>query len=194
MMMIRCKAKSKRSGRGCKSPAVTGREVCRMHGGATPRGTESANFKHGLYSRYARTELAARIDEMRLEEVRLHDMREVLAVQAALLGEALAQNELAAATALTEAISRGIDRYHKHHPPEGSLDDIKIRINRSIVERSADGTTINRIERVIINPHDGDPAAIRAEIDRLHNRLMEIEPGGQYIFVHGGDDPTPGTK
>ena len=88
-----------------------------MHGGATPRGTASANYKHGLYSRYASKELADRIDELRQDEERLRDLREVLALQGALLGEALAQNELTAAVALSEAVSRSIDRYNKHNPP-----------------------------------------------------------------------------
>ena len=48
----RCKATSKRSGERCKNPAVTGYDVCRIHGGKTPRGIASPNYKTGLYSRY----------------------------------------------------------------------------------------------------------------------------------------------
>jgi glucans biosynthesis protein len=42
---------SKRSGKPCKSPAVKGHRVCRMHGagGGAPRGNRNA-WKHGLYS------------------------------------------------------------------------------------------------------------------------------------------------
>lgn len=115
--MAKCKAKGRVSKKPCNNPPVTGRAVCRMHGGATPRGAESPHYKHGLYSRYAAPALAVRIDELRQDEERLHDLREVLALQGALLGEALAQNELTAATALSEAVSRSIDRYHKHNPP-----------------------------------------------------------------------------
>ena len=47
----RCRARSKRSGKPCLSPAVRGSEVCRMHGagGGAPRGNRNA-FKHGLYT------------------------------------------------------------------------------------------------------------------------------------------------
>jgi uncharacterized protein YjcR len=49
---LRCGAKM-RSGRPCRSPAVAGKQRCRMHGGApgsgAPRGNKNA-LKHGLYT------------------------------------------------------------------------------------------------------------------------------------------------
>ena len=51
----RCGA-STRSGKPCRSPAVSGKRRCRMHGGApgsgAPRGNKNA-FKHGLFTREA---------------------------------------------------------------------------------------------------------------------------------------------
>jgi uncharacterized protein YjcR len=48
---LRCRARSKRSGKQCRSPAVRGHSVCRMHGaaGGAPRGNRNA-LKHGLYT------------------------------------------------------------------------------------------------------------------------------------------------
>ena len=46
-----CTAKSKRSGRQCRKSAMKGRTVCLAHGGRTPRGVASPNFKTGRYSR-----------------------------------------------------------------------------------------------------------------------------------------------
>ena len=45
----RCGAKSKRSGQSCRSPAVKGSRVCRMHGarGGAPEGKRNGNFRHG---------------------------------------------------------------------------------------------------------------------------------------------------
>jgi hypothetical protein len=45
----RCHAKSKRTGKPCRSPAVSGRRVCRMHGagGGAPSGERNGNYKHG---------------------------------------------------------------------------------------------------------------------------------------------------
>ena len=55
---LRCGAKT-RSGKPCRSPAVSGKKRCRMHGGApgsgAPRGNKNA-LKHGLYTREAITE------------------------------------------------------------------------------------------------------------------------------------------
>lgn len=50
--MTQCQAKSKRSGEQCKKDAIPGKRVCHIHGGKTPGGVESPNFKHGAYSRY----------------------------------------------------------------------------------------------------------------------------------------------
>jgi hypothetical protein len=51
----RCTAKSKRSGLPCKSPAVRGWKVCRMHGakGGHKSGHSHPQYQHGGYSRDA---------------------------------------------------------------------------------------------------------------------------------------------
>jgi uncharacterized small protein (DUF1192 family) len=132
-----------------------------MHGGTTPRGTASPHYKHGLYSRYAHTELAQRIADLRQEEERLHDLREVLAVQGALLGEALQREELAAAAALTEAISRSISRYHKDPPPQRgnyadmTVEEIESRINQLLATaQQREGSAISLPVRF---PGTGNP-------------------------------------
>ncbi len=51
----RCGAKT-RSGKPCKSPAVSEKKRCRMHGGALGSGAPKRNinaFKHGLFTREA---------------------------------------------------------------------------------------------------------------------------------------------
>jgi glucans biosynthesis protein len=53
MASARCGAKT-RSGTPCRSPAVQGKERCRMHGGAKGSGAPPGNrnaLKHGLYTR-----------------------------------------------------------------------------------------------------------------------------------------------
>lgn len=49
--MNQCAAKTKQTGKRCKKSVTPGREVCRLHGGATPRGIDSPHFKHGRYSK-----------------------------------------------------------------------------------------------------------------------------------------------
>jgi hypothetical protein len=50
-------------GNTCKAFAVKGREKCRFHGGATPRGPANPNFKHGKYSKYLPANIAAKYAE-----------------------------------------------------------------------------------------------------------------------------------
>jgi hypothetical protein len=54
----RCGAKT-RSGKGCMSPAVSGKSRCRMHGGAAGSGAPLGNknaLKHGRFTREAYSE------------------------------------------------------------------------------------------------------------------------------------------
>jgi len=48
----RCRARSKRSGKTCRAPAVRGWRVCRMHGanGGAPRGERNGAYRHGGYT------------------------------------------------------------------------------------------------------------------------------------------------
>jgi len=50
---LRCTARSKRSGRTCKAPAVRGWKVCRMHGarGGHGPGRDHPQYQHGGRSR-----------------------------------------------------------------------------------------------------------------------------------------------
>jgi len=49
----RCTAKSKRTGRRCRAPAVRGWKVCRMLGarGGAPEGKRNGNYRHGARSK-----------------------------------------------------------------------------------------------------------------------------------------------
>lgn len=48
----RCSARSKRSGSRCRSPAVRGKAVCRMHGAGAgaPEGERNGRWRHGMRS------------------------------------------------------------------------------------------------------------------------------------------------
>ncbi len=49
----RCTARSKRTGQGCQAPAVTGWQVCRMHGagGGHQAGSSHPSWRHGMRAR-----------------------------------------------------------------------------------------------------------------------------------------------
>jgi hypothetical protein len=48
----RCRARSKRTGLPCRSPAVRGCQVCRMHGahGGAPTGKANGRYRTGRYT------------------------------------------------------------------------------------------------------------------------------------------------
>jgi len=54
----RCHARSKRTGKPCQSPAITGWKVCRHHGagGGAPKGERNGNYKNGFYTIEARAD------------------------------------------------------------------------------------------------------------------------------------------
>ena len=51
----RCTARSKRTGKACRSPAVKGWTVCRMHGarGGAPEGKRNGAYRHGEHTKEA---------------------------------------------------------------------------------------------------------------------------------------------
>ncbi len=63
MNFKQCNAKSKRTGELCKARAVNGSTKCYHHGGKTPAGIASPNYKTGRYSKSLPTRLAERYEE-----------------------------------------------------------------------------------------------------------------------------------
>jgi hypothetical protein len=67
----RCGAKT-RAGHPCRQAAVRERGRCRMHGGAKgsggPRGNQNGNFKHGLFTREAKT--TRRVMRAKMREIK----------------------------------------------------------------------------------------------------------------------------
>ncbi len=53
----RCTAHNRQGGR-CGRAAVVGGDVCRLHGGASPKGAAHPSWRHGRYSRYVPRKLA----------------------------------------------------------------------------------------------------------------------------------------
>jgi hypothetical protein len=59
---MQCRATAKRTQLRCRKHAIRGREVCRVHGGRTPRGPASVHWKGGRYSRHLPARLAAQYE------------------------------------------------------------------------------------------------------------------------------------
>jgi hypothetical protein len=78
---LRCRAKSKRTGNQCKAPAISGKFVCKTHGGRStgPKTAEgrarcaAAKTIHGNDTRQARQELSEGLTHLRaLEDLARH--------------------------------------------------------------------------------------------------------------------------
>ncbi|PSQ96955.1 MAG: hypothetical protein BRD55_04770 [Bacteroidetes bacterium SW_9_63_38] len=65
-----CTATAKSTGERCQNPAVTGWDVCRMHGAGTPKNGTSGGAppKHGRYAAKRRESLQEKIEEYRRED------------------------------------------------------------------------------------------------------------------------------
>lgn len=59
---MQCQAKAKSTGKQCNRSAVNGKRVCTVHGGLTPGGIASPNYKTGRYSKYLPDKLASRYE------------------------------------------------------------------------------------------------------------------------------------
>lgn len=57
---------------------------CRMHGGTTPRGIASPNFKHGRWSQYLPTGIAGKYQEAAADQALMHIRQDVALVDAML--------------------------------------------------------------------------------------------------------------
>jgi hypothetical protein len=84
----RCKA-HKTNGEPCNAFAVTGKEVCWTHGGATPRGLANPNTKHGRYSKDLPTRLAGRFEDA-LNDPQLGNLQSEIALLDTRLAEMIA--------------------------------------------------------------------------------------------------------
>jgi len=72
----RCAARSKRTGKPCRNPAVRSWRVCRMHGarGGGPSGRRNGAYRHGLRTKDAAAE---RSEMMTLIEAVKRTMKEI---------------------------------------------------------------------------------------------------------------------
>lgn len=67
----RCKAWSGRNGRQCMNLAVKGMDVCRFHGGSTPRGAAHPRYKGRGYSRYMPVRMSDIVEQIEKTEGKL---------------------------------------------------------------------------------------------------------------------------
>jgi hypothetical protein len=106
-----CGAKAKSTGKPCQRAPVKGRNRCKLHGGASLKGTDSARYKHGLYSKYAGSQLKdvlAQLEDVDSEELVQPDA-EIKLMQALILKCKAVENGMDDLKDL-DTVSKVIDR------------------------------------------------------------------------------------
>jgi hypothetical protein len=105
-----CGAKT-RSGGTCKRAAMpNGR--CNLHGGKSPKGIESPSFKHGRYSKYLPSRLAARYTEAQ-QDPALLELRAEIALIDTRLTDVLERLDKGESGALWTLIASEFDKFKK---------------------------------------------------------------------------------
>jgi len=173
--MAKCKAKSKISGKQCKSWAMRGKDVCRIHGGKTP-------IKHGLYSKYAKNEkgIISRMEELK-EDKRIYDISYNIAQMHAMLeqvlvkaneSESLSEKDLQGLSILNVEISKMIERKEKIENKYFDRDQVMELISRwqqKIILVINTVVTEDKVLNIINN--GGDPQELKNEIGR---KILEL--------------------
>lgn len=152
--MARCTAKSKQAKRRCKNHAVVGFTVCRTHGGGTPVGVASPQFKNGAHSRHH--PMPARLRETYeagLKDPSLVEMRADIALLDARLADVLTRVDTGESGAIWQALrdaQREADRATRAKDTgalQAALDDIRELIVRGHGDWAAWGDVRSIIEQ-----------------------------------------------
>lgn len=77
-----CAGTSRQTGQRCEQWTTPGRNVCHSHGGATPRGRDLPQFKHGRYSKAIPDRFSERY-EVALTDQERHDLRDEISASEA---------------------------------------------------------------------------------------------------------------
>lgn len=162
-----CTARSKRSGERCKKPAMRGRTVCRSHGGATPRGIASTNFRHGRWSKDLPAQLASRYEEAR-HDPELLSLRDEIALVDAQISTVLSGADVEATrialARLVEQRRRLAESEAKHLVLTGQMLDL----NEAMTFAAALAETVRR--------HINDPAVLDAIQRDIAGLLEKVGP------------------
>lgn len=86
-----CGAK-KKNGTPCQKSPINGRNRCRLHGGASPRGIAHPRFKTGRYSKDLPSRLSKRYEEAK-EDEKLLELRDEIAILESRIGDLLSRTD-----------------------------------------------------------------------------------------------------
>ncbi len=108
----RCNAMSKTTGKQCGQYAILGSAKCHYHGGKTPVGMASPQFKTGRYSKYLPARLADRYHEA-AQDPELLALRDDIALLDSRLAELVQRVDTGESSELWESFKKTLRAYGK---------------------------------------------------------------------------------
>jgi hypothetical protein len=117
---MRCNATSKRTGKLCGKHALSGRNVCLIHGGKAPAGTASGRFTSGKYSRYMPPQLLDRYEEA-IGDSTLLELRDDIALVDVRIADLLACLDTGESGARWKAVRQAFSAYKSAHGTTGEV-------------------------------------------------------------------------
>lgn len=177
---IVCGAKNRRGGVCTLSP-VRGRTRCKWHGGATPQGIASPQFKHGKYSKAMPAQLAALYNEAG-EDRELVGLREELKAVDARLLTLMATLGADAGSARWAAVGAAYDALQAVQPGDGKgFDAAMVQLGDAIAAQHTDDGTWREIYKAI----ELRRRLVDSEAKRLH-RLHQMISVERVLNLVGG--------
>lgn len=127
---MQCTAKSKRTGKQCKSHAIKGKDKCRMHGGSTP-------VEHGLFSKYPDAGIGGHMEAAK-QITALGSLEQTIPVLIAIMsrwverGIVFAPKHYLATCTLMSKITTAVDTFEKLKNPGRNDGSAKEQIGQYI--------------------------------------------------------------
>lgn len=132
---MQCTAISKQTGKRCKNQAVDGKQVCRMHGGESKGGIESASLKTGRYSKYLPEKLLERYHESQSDK-ELLALREEVALLDSRLADLITRIDSGESGALWGKARALMTQYDEAlHMGDSAMMQAKIHALRQLIEQ-----------------------------------------------------------
>lgn len=138
-----CTAKSKSTGKRCQRNAMKGMNVCHVHGGKTPKGIASPNYKTGKYSRYTSGNIAQKLERF-TQDPDLLNLYEEIKLITARIDEKLDRLDTIDASEVHKALKALVVQARKAYKNsdygglEGTLDTLEDVVNQRILHYQTD--------------------------------------------------------
>jgi hypothetical protein len=178
----RCQAWNPNQARQCLSLAMKEKRVCYKHGGATPGGMGSPNWKHGRYSRYVPTGLRERY-ESEASDPELLALNDEIALMRSRLSSLLEKiGEMPDSGATWRDLRKTLKRFEKAQRLVSSLEGIererKMKEVRQIFEQLRSAINRGAAEWAAW----GEVLSITEQVRKLSDSEQKRRVAGEYII------------